>query len=129
MAISVTRVVGVEDVTLVEVAEAFKSGVEFCVCTSPAAPEALATSAADSSAAIAPAIIPTPPRRLPVALFPVATSRELAMTGVAGLDVLGCTSHAPPSESSRLPNLPEHCSGSELSRPFHPIRAFPPTRV
>lgn len=108
MPITVARVVGVEEAMLVEVVESSRFGVEFGVCTNPAAPEALATSAADSPAAIAPTITPTAPRRLPVAPSPVATSRELAVTGVAGLDALGCTSHAPPSESSRFRNIPEH---------------------
>lgn len=45
---------------------------------------------------------------LPVALFAVATSRELAVTGVARLDALGCTAHAPPSKPSRFRFVPEH---------------------
>ena len=108
MAMIVARVVGVEEITLGEVVEPVGFGVEFDVSTRPAAPVAPATFAADSPAAIAPAITPTAPRRLPATLFPVATSRELAVTGVAGLEALDCTSHAPAFESSRFPSIPEH---------------------
>ena len=97
VAMTVARVVGV-----VEVVEAVVFGVELGSCPSPAAPVARATSAADSPASIAPAITPTAPRRLPVPLSPVATSRELAATWVAGIDALGCISHVPSSRFRRL---------------------------
>lgn len=80
-------------------------GVEADVWAGPAAPVALATSAAASPADIAPAMIPTALRRVSLALVAVGTARGLAVTVVPGLDVLGRSSQAPPS---RFPRTPGH---------------------
>lgn len=101
MARTVDRVVGVLELEL-ELVESVASGVELVFCTNLAAPVAPATSAADSPASIAPTITPTPPRGILVALYPVATSRELVVTWVADIDALGCKLQASPFGMSRL---------------------------
>ena len=80
-------------------------GFEFWVVlgVSPGVLRALVTFPAASPTDMAPTITPTAPRRSPFGLVAVATSWELAVSVVAGMDLLVRKSHAPPvSESSRF---------------------------
>lgn len=107
------------------VVEADVCGIEVDFCVKPVAYVVPAA----SPAAIPPAITPTAAKRLALAVVAVNALRVLVVTVVGGTDVLNCISHAPPSEPSRFRRSAGHWLGSELSRPFHPTWALPPSRV